>query len=99
MGIMTNLLIVILAVTFVAVDLLAFFLLVRAASRLWPAKLLLAFDQAGKPLTEYYLQTTQRVWDRLTNKQTTERQRLLIGFCSLLVARLILSGFGQLLNS
>ena len=98
MGIMTNLLIAMLAMTFVAIDIITFFLLVRAASKLWPARLLLAFDQTGKPLTEYYLQITQRVWDRLTGKQVTEKQKLLIGLCFLLAARLILSGFGRLFS-
>ena len=99
MGIMINLFIAMMAMTFVAIDIIAFFLLVRAASELWPAKLLLAFDQTGKPLTDYYLQIAQRVWDRLTNKTITEKQKLLIGLCFLLVARLILSAFGQLVRT
>jgi hypothetical protein len=99
MGITINLVIAILAVTFVAIDISTFFLLVRVASLLWPAKLLLAFDATGRTLTEYYLRATERLWGRLTKKQVTEKQKLLIGLCLLLLIRLVLSAFGQLLTA
>ena len=97
-GVITNLLAAILTITLVAMDILAFFLAVRAASKLWPVRLLLVIDSTAKPSTDYYLQAAQRIWNRLTNRQTTEGQRLLIGFCCLFVARLMLSGFVQLLK-
>jgi len=99
MGITINLVIAILAITFIAIDIATFFLLVRAASILWPAKLLLAFDATGRPLTEYYLRATERLWNRLTKRQVTEKQKLLVGLCLLLFIRLVLSVFGQLIRA
>lgn len=99
MGITINLVIANFTITFIAIDIATFFLLVRAASILWPAKLIMAFDATGRPLTEYYLRATERLWGRLTKKQVTEKQKLLIGLCFLLIIRLVLSAFGQLLRA
>lgn len=98
MMIFTHILGALLIMVLAGIEITTFFLIVRALRMLWPARLLLAFDAAGMLLTEYYLEITERIWAKLTDRQVTEKKKLLIGLCFQLFARLILSIFGNLIG-
>ena len=79
---------------FVAADLLCVVVLVRLLSYKWQAQWLTTFNSAEKPLVDWFVLQIQKAMVRVTAKQYSEKQLLVIGILTLALIRLFLMGLG-----
>jgi hypothetical protein len=88
---------IILNLVCIGINVIEFFLIVRAATLWKQVSLLVAFNDAGKALVDGYTGIVGRFWGKTTQKQLSLKGRLLIGFVLLELTRVIAVGITKLL--
>ena len=88
---------IILNLVCVGINILEFFLIVRAILSWKQVSLLMGFDDAGKTLVNTYTGLIDRSWSRIVQKHLTLKGNLLIGLLLLELARIIITGLAKLL--
>ena len=81
----------------VGINIVEFFLVVRAVTSWKRISLLAGFNDAGKTLVDGYAEKVGRLWHRMTQKQLSLKGKLLIGFLLLEIIRIVATGFINLL--
>jgi len=97
MVIYNRLLWMILNLVCVGINIVEFFLIIRAVTLWKQISLLAGFNDAGKTLIDGYTGKVGRLWHRITRKQLSLKGKLLIGFLVLEIFRIITVGFMNLL--
>ena len=97
MVIYSKLLLVILNLLCVAINITAFFLIVRAVMLFKEIAWLKPFNDAGRGLVESYSEMVDSLWNRITKKHLATKGKILIGLIALELARLFITGFVKLL--
>jgi hypothetical protein len=81
-----------------AIDIVAFFLVVRAVVLLRRISWLEPFDKAGTALVDSYTGFVGRLWSRIAHRCLATRGKLLIGLTILELARILLLAAARLLS-
>lgn len=97
MVIYSKLLLAILNLLCVAINLTAFFLIVRMVMLWKEIAWLKPFNDAGKGLVESYSEMVNRSWNRLMKRRLAPKGKLLVGLVVLELARLLVTGAANLL--
>ena len=90
MGILTNLILSVLNLVFIAIDILIFFLIARIACYRWNPPWLRAIDYAGDRLIGWFTEYVRKAVGLVTNKIYSPRMILIIGMIALIFARFLL---------
>ena len=80
-----------------AIDITAFFMLVRAIMLWKEIACLKPFDDAGKNLVYHYSEMIDRTWYRAMKRHLATKGKLLVGLVVLEFARLLVTGTTNLL--
>ena len=75
----------------IAIDVLMFFTAVRLLHCKWAMPCLEAFNATGTPVVDWFMNHTERVLHRLSNKTFSQRTRLSIGIATLVLIRALLT--------
>lgn len=97
MVIYSTLLLAILALLAMAIDITAFFMLVRVIMLWKEIAWLKPFDDAGKNLVYRYSEMIDRSWYRAMKRHLATKGKLLVGLVALELARLLVTGTANLL--
>ena len=97
MVIYSTLLLAILALLAMAIDITAFFMLVRVIMLWKEIAWLKPFDDAGKNLVYRYSEMIDRSWYRVMKRHLATKGKLLVGLVALELARLLVTGTANLL--
>ena len=93
-----NPLLVILGLLCTAVNITAFFLIIRAIMLCRPVDWLKPFNDAGKGIIESYFEIISRLWNLFMKKHLAARGKLLIGLMALELARFLIIFTARLFN-
>jgi hypothetical protein len=97
MVIYSTLLLAILALLAMAIDITAFFMLVRVIMLWKEIAWLKPFDDTGKNLVYRYSEMIDRSWYRVMKRHLATKGKLLVGLVALELARLLVTGTANLL--
>jgi hypothetical protein len=98
MGIITPITIMLLHLVAITLDIIVVFILARLLSTRLSWKLVVAFDAAGRPLTDTILNAVDRIFSNSEHGRLRENSKIGLALIGLLLLRFVCSAIASALN-